>query len=142
MNDLPPLGGGEFQQRRGWLYEDNEVISSAWKCLLLWQISMLGGAFEQEGARKKKGGGRGGGRKVFKRFKSHISKYAPAVRSKIWSKLIFASLCVILRSRVLRIYVGACYTCGARRSCGWWGRRGRWVGWVGENLHSQTLERS
>ena len=24
------------------------MISSAWKCLLLWQISMLGGAFEQE----------------------------------------------------------------------------------------------
>ena len=27
------------------------------KCLLLWQISMLGEAFEQEGEGKKKGGG-------------------------------------------------------------------------------------
>ena len=35
--------------------------------------------------------------------------------------------CVILRSRVLIIYVGACYTRGAgsRRSCRVWGRRGR-----------------
>ena len=47
--------------------EDNEVISSAWKCLLLWQISMLGGAFDQQGAVKK--GGAGG--RVFKRFRSH-----------------------------------------------------------------------
>ena len=39
---------------------------------------------------------------------------------------MFATLCVILRSRVLIIYVGACYTRGAgsRRSCGVWGRRG------------------
>ena len=32
-----------------------------------------------------------------------------------------------------RIYVGVCYTRGARsrRWCGWWGRRGRWGrGWV------------
>ena len=41
--------------------KDNEVISSAWKCLLLWQISMLGGAFEQERAGKNKKRGRGGG---------------------------------------------------------------------------------
>ena len=37
----------------GWKYD--EVISSAWKCLLLWQISILGGAFEQE----ESGGGGG-----------------------------------------------------------------------------------
>ena len=38
------------------------MISRAWKCLLLWQISMLGGAFEQKAAgEKKKKGGRGGG---------------------------------------------------------------------------------
>ena len=37
------------------------MISSAWKCLLLWQISIVGGAFEQEGAGKKGGGGEGGG---------------------------------------------------------------------------------
>ena len=30
--------------------EDNEVISSAWKCLLLERISKSGGAFEQERA--------------------------------------------------------------------------------------------
>ena len=57
------------------------------------------------------------------------------MRSKIWSKLIFASLCVIFRSRVLRIYVRACYTRGARsrRSCGWWGRRGVEEGGGGVN---------
>ena len=38
------------------------------------------------------------------------------MRSNIFSKLIFASLCVILRSRVLRTYVGACYTRGASLS--------------------------
>ena len=43
-------GGGRLQQRHGWLLKDNEVISSAWKCLLLRQISMLGEVFEQEGA--------------------------------------------------------------------------------------------
>ena len=47
-------GGVELEQRHGWLQKDNEVISTAWKCLLLWQISMLGGAFEQEGAGKRK----------------------------------------------------------------------------------------
>ena len=65
---------------------------------------MLDGAFEQEGAGKKRGvgwirGGGGWGGRAFKRFR--------------------CSLCVILRSCVLRIYVGACYTRGARsrRSC-------------------------
>ena len=45
------------------------MISSAWKCLLLWRISILGGAFEQEraGAKKKEEGGW-----VFKRFRSQI----------------------------------------------------------------------
>ena len=40
-----------------------------------------------------------------------------------------------LRSRVLIIYVGACYTRGAesRRSCGVWGRRGRGRGGGGIN---------
>ena len=42
----------------------NEVISRAWKCLLLCRSSILGEAFEQERARqKKRGGGEGG--KVF-----------------------------------------------------------------------------
>ena len=58
------VGGGEdeLKQRHGWLYKDSEVISSAWKCLLLWQISMLGGAFEQEeaGVKKRVGGGEEG----------------------------------------------------------------------------------
>ena len=67
---------------------------------------------------KKEGGGKG---RVFKRFRSHIIlKYTPAMRSRIWSTLIFATLCVILRSRVLIIYVGTFYTRGAgsRQSCG------------------------
>ena len=34
--------------------KDNEAISRAWKCLLLWRISILGGAFKQEEAREKK----------------------------------------------------------------------------------------
>ena len=102
-------------------------ISRAWKCLLLWRISILGGAFEHERARKKKK--RGVCVKGFKRFRSHIIlEYTPAMR-------IFATLCVILRSRVLIKYVGACYTRGAgsRRSCGVWGRRGRWRGGGGMN---------
>ena len=45
-------GGWELQQRHGWLWNDNEAISRAWKCLLLWRISILGGAFKQERARK------------------------------------------------------------------------------------------
>ena len=74
---------------------------------------MLGEAFKQEKARKKKNRGGGGGR-VFKRFRSHIIlEYTPAMRSRIWLTLIFATLCVILRSRVLIIYVGAYYTRGA-----------------------------
>ena len=67
---------------------------------MLWQILMLGGAFEQEGAGEKKKRGGGGGERVFKRFRSHViynNIDTPAARSKIWSKLIFASLCVILR---------------------------------------------
>ena len=61
-----------------------------------------------------------------KRFRSRIIlKYTPAMRSRIWSTPMFATLCVILRSRVSIIYVGACYTRGARsrRSCGWWEKR-------------------
>ena len=38
------------------------MISRAWKCLLLWRISILGEAFEQERARKKKWEGGEGGR--------------------------------------------------------------------------------
>ena len=43
------------------------------------------------------------------------------MRSKIWSNLLLATLCVILRSRVLIIDVGACHTRGvwSRRSCGY-----------------------
>ena len=55
------LGAGgwwELQQRHGSLQNDNQVISRAWKCLLLWRIStLLGGAFEQERARKNKRAG-------------------------------------------------------------------------------------
>ena len=35
--------------------KENEVISAGWLCLLLWQILIFGGAFEQEGS-----GGAGG----------------------------------------------------------------------------------
>ena len=42
-------GGWEWQQRHGWLLKDNEVISSAWKCLLLWRVSVLGGALSKGG---------------------------------------------------------------------------------------------
>ena len=38
------------------------------------------------------------------------------LKSRIWSTLIFATLCVILRSRALIMYVGACYTRGAAPS--------------------------
>ena len=38
------------------------MISSAWKCSLLWQISMLREAFEQEGAEKRKREGGAGGK--------------------------------------------------------------------------------
>ena len=102
------------------------------KCLLLGRISIVGGVFKREKARKKKKWGGGGG----KRFRSHIIiRYTPAMTSRIWSTLMFATLCVILRSRVLIIYVGAFYTRGAgsRRSCGVWGRRGRWSGGGGMN---------
>ena len=30
----------------------DEMIQAGWLCLLLWQISILGGAFEQEGSRE------------------------------------------------------------------------------------------
>ena len=40
--------------------EDNEVISAGWWCLLLWQILILGGAFEQEGSGRGGEGGRVG----------------------------------------------------------------------------------
>ena len=72
----------------------------------------------------------------FKRFRSHvIIKYTPGMRSRIWSTLMFATLCVILRSCVYFIYVGACYMrdAGSRRSCGVWRRRGRWRGRGGMN---------
>ena len=58
------VGGWESQQRHGRLQNDNEAISRAWKCLLLWRISILGGAFEQEKARGDKKE-RGGGGRVF-----------------------------------------------------------------------------
>ena len=39
--------------------KENEVISTAWECLLLWQVLILGGAFEQAGAGARGRGGRG-----------------------------------------------------------------------------------
>ena len=47
-------GGWELQQRHGRLLKDNEAISRAWECLLLWRISILGWAFEQERGKKKR----------------------------------------------------------------------------------------
>ena len=54
-------------QRHGRLYNDNEAISRAWKCLLLWRISILGGAFRQKKAKRREeeekieeAGGKGG----------------------------------------------------------------------------------
>ena len=47
-------GGWELQQGHGRLWNDNEAISRAWKCLLLWRISIVGGAFTQEEAREQK----------------------------------------------------------------------------------------
>ena len=50
------FGGGdgwELQQRHGRLKNDNEAISRAWEGLLLWRISILGGALKQAKARKK-----------------------------------------------------------------------------------------
>ena len=71
-------GGEELQQRHGRLKNDTEATSRAWKCLLLWRISILGGAFEREEAKKTK---KHGGGRVFKRFRSHIIlKYTPAMR--------------------------------------------------------------
>ena len=50
------------------------------KCLSIWRISILGGAFEQGRARKGEEGGVSG----VKRFRSQlIFKYTSAVRSKI-----------------------------------------------------------
>ena len=40
--------------------KDNEVMSAGWQCLLLWQILIFGGAFEQEGSGGAGGGGRAG----------------------------------------------------------------------------------
>ena len=37
-------------------YKDNDVISIAWECLLLWPISIVDGAFEQKGGKKERGG--------------------------------------------------------------------------------------
>ena len=52
-----------------------------------------------------------------------ILKYTSAMRSRIWSTLIFATLCVTLRSRVLIIYEGrlairAVLGLGDRAGCG------------------------
>ena len=44
----------EMQQRHGRLLNDNEAISRAWKCLFLWRITILGGAFKRKEAREKK----------------------------------------------------------------------------------------
>ena len=55
--------------------------------------------------RQKNGWGEGG-REVFKTFRSHIIlKDTPVVKSRVWSKLIFAPLWVILRLRVIIIHI-------------------------------------
>ena len=60
----------------------------------------VGRLSKRKRGQKKRGGGGG-----FKRFRSHdIIEYTPAMRSRLWSTLIFATLCVILRSRVLFRY--------------------------------------
>ena len=41
--------------------KDNGVISIAWKCFLLWPISIVSGTFERTGRGTKGGGGAGGG---------------------------------------------------------------------------------
>ena len=58
-------GGWELPQRHGRLQNDNEAITRARKCLLLWRISILGGAFEQDiaSSEEKKRIKRGGGRR-------------------------------------------------------------------------------
>ena len=43
--------GGNCSSGMDGLKSDNEAISRAWKRLLLWRISILGGAFKQEKAR-------------------------------------------------------------------------------------------
>ena len=59
-------GGVSIAAAAPWivLEPDNTVISSAWKCLIIRQISMLGAAFAHEGVGRKGGGrfeARGGG---------------------------------------------------------------------------------
>ena len=62
------------------------------------------GRLSKRDREKNRDGGSGGG---VKRFRLHmLQKCTSAVRSNIWSKLIFASSCVILRSRVLRVVMG------------------------------------
>ena len=48
---------------------------------------------------------------------------------------------MILRSPVLIINVGSCFTGGARSrlSCGWWGRRGRWKGGGAEGMNKSYV---
>ena len=48
------------------------MISTEWKCVLLWQISMLGGVFEQEGAGKKKRGVGSGFQEVYVTYNTKI----------------------------------------------------------------------
>ena len=62
------------------------------------------------------------------RLRSQLIQVHSSCEIKIWSKLIFAMLCVVLRSRVLSTHLGACHTHGAwyRRPCG--GGEGRGVG--------------
>ena len=102
--------GLELLHRHGWLQKGNEVISSAWKCILVWQISTLSWAFEQERAGEKKGGGRGG----FKRFRSHIiSRYPPVCCDFYVCMMRDARVsCVGLFSAVLYYFDNATYTTG------------------------------
>ena len=96
-------GGGGLQQRDGWLLKDIEVISCAGIFFTLPDFDFRRGMREIESRENARGGGGD-----FKWFRGHILFiYTPAVRSKIWSKLIFGRLGVILRFRVLITYVGA-----------------------------------
>ena len=61
--------GGRLQQWHGCLYKGNEVISNAWKCLLLLHILISSGAERAGGKLKTKRGGEGRGR-GFKMFRS------------------------------------------------------------------------
>ena len=58
----------------------------------VWWISILGWAFKRGKARKKYK------KRRLKWFRSHIIlKYTPAMRSRIWSTMIFAISCIAIK---------------------------------------------